>query len=156
MLRATVLSLILSVLLVACAADSALAAPNNEANEHRLDSTVRFLESAQNSDGGFSANGNAGEPSDPDFTPWAAIALAAAGINPQNQSKPGGESSYSYLADRASSLAATNEFERVLLVVDAAGTSPRDFGGVDLTQAILRRQLPGGGFSPEEGGESPR
>ncbi len=155
MLRAAALSLAMGVLLAGCTAGSALAAPNNEANKHRLDSTVRFLENAQNSDGGFSANGNAGEPSDPEFTPWVAIALASAGINPQNQSKPGGESSFSYLADRAGSLAATTEFERVLLVVDAAGTSPRDFGGVDLPQAIVHRQLPAGGFSDEAGGKTP-
>ncbi len=153
--RSAALSLVLSALLVGCVAGPALAAPNNEANKDRLDSTVRFLESAQNSDGGFSANGDPGEPSDTGITAWTAIGLAAAGINPQNQARPGGESAFGYLAEHASSLAATNEFERVLLVVDAAGTAPQDFGGVDLTQAILRRQLPGGGFSPEEGGRKP-
>jgi len=144
-----------SVLLAGCAACSAVAAPNNEANKHRLDSTVRFLENAQNSDGGFSANGDPGEPSDLELTPWVAIALASAGINPQNQSKPGGESAFGYLADHAGGLAATNEFERVLLVVDAAGTSPRDFGGVDLLQAILHRQLPEGAFFHDEGEQTP-
>lgn len=153
--RVVVLGLATGALLAGCAAGAALAAPNNEANRDRLDSTVRFLQNAQNSDGGFSADGNSGEPSDPEFTPWAAIALAAAGINPQDQSRPGGESAFAYLADRAGSLTLTTEFERVLLVVDAAGTSPRDFGGVDLQQRILRRQLPGGGFSSEEGGQKP-
>ena len=76
----------------------ALAAPDNEANTTRLDNTVRFLESAQNSDGGFSANGEPEEASNPDFTAWVAIALAAAGINPQDQSQPGGASAYSYLS----------------------------------------------------------
>lgn len=153
--RAAALSLALGTLLVGWATGSALASPNNEANRHRLDSTVRFLQNAQNSDGGFSADGNSGEPSDPEFTPWAAIALAAAGINPQDQSRPGGESAFAYLADRAGSLTLTTEFERVLLVVDAAGTSPRDFGGVDLQEAILSRRLPEGAFVHERGDPTP-
>lgn len=150
-----VASLALSVALFAYAACSAFATPDNEANKSRLDSTVRFLESAQNSDGGFSANGDAGEASDPEFTAWAALGLAAAGINPQNQATQGGASAYAYLADHASGLAVTTDFERVLLVVDAAGTAPQDFGGANLIQAILRRQLPEGDFVHEEGGQSP-
>ncbi len=153
--RAWALSLALGVLLIACVAVPAVAAPRNEANTKRLDSTVRFLESAQNSDGGFSANGNAGEPSDPEFSAWAAIGLASAGINPQNQARPGGESAYSYLADHAGELNSTTDFERALLVVDAAGTSAQDFGGVNLVQAILQRKLPDGGFSHEQGEAAP-
>jgi len=153
--RSLALSFALSVALSGYAAGSASGVPNNEANEGRLDNTVRFLESAQNSDGGFSANGNAGEPSDPEFTAWAAIGLAAAGINPQNQARGGGESAYAYLSQHASELAVTTDFERVLLVVDAAGTAPQDFGGVNLIQAILHRQLPEGAFVHEEGSRSP-
>jgi hypothetical protein len=150
-----VLSLAMSVALLGYAADSALALPSNEVNKNRLDSTVRFLENAQNGDGGFTVNGDAGEPSNPAFTAWAAIGLAAAGINPQNQAREGGESAFSYLADHVSELALTTDFERVLLVVDAAGTAPQDFGGVNLDQAILHRQLPEGDFVHEEGDQSP-
>jgi prenyltransferase beta subunit len=144
----------LSVALLGYGPCSALAAPN-EADKSRLDGTVRFLESAQNSDGGFSANGNAGEPSDPEFTAWAAIGLAAAGVNPQNQARGSGESAFTYLAEHASELALTTDFERVLLVVDAAGGAPQDFGGVNLIQAILHRQLPEGAFVHEAGNQSP-
>jgi prenyltransferase beta subunit len=149
------LSFALGVVLLGHLACPAPAAPNNEANKSRLDSTVRFLESAQNSDGGFGVNGNPGEASDPTFTAWAAIGLAAAGINPQNQARQGGESAYAYLAGHASELTFTTDFERVLLVVDAAGTAPQDFGGVNLVQAILHRQLPEGDFTHEEGSQSP-
>jgi hypothetical protein len=144
-----------AVLLVLGGACPALATPNNEVNGKRLDGTVRFLENAQNSDGGFGAEGRAGEPSDAEFTAWVAIALASAGINPENQARPAGESAYGYLADHAGELASTTDFERVLLVVDAAGTSPHDFGGVDLPRAILQRQLPEGGFFHEEGHRTP-
>jgi hypothetical protein len=153
--RSWALSLALSISLLGYGACSALAAPNNEANKDRLDNTVRFLQSAQNSDGGFSANGNVGEASDPEFSAWAAIGLAAAGINPENQARPGDESAYGYLADHAGELKFTTDFERVLLVVDAAGTAPQDFGGVNLIQAILHRQLPEGDFFHEEGNRSP-
>jgi hypothetical protein len=152
--RPWALSLALGVLLIACMAVPALAAPDNEVNAERLDSTVRFLESAQNSDGGFSANGNKLEASDPELTAWVSIALATAGINPQNQSQQGGVSAYTYLSEHTGELSETTNFERVLLVVDAAGTSPQDFGGVNLLQSILNRQLPGGGFSHEEGSDA--
>lgn len=112
-----------------------------------LESTVRFLQEAQNPDGGFAAT--LGGPSDPDIGAWAAIGLAAAGINPQEQARPGGRSVYAYLAEHASELSLTTDFERALLVADAAGTSPHDFGGVDLVQRILERKLPEGG--PEGG-----
>ncbi len=149
------LSLALGALVIACMAVPAVAAPDNEVNTKRLDSTVRFLESAQNGDGGFNANADAGEASNTELSAWAAIALATAGINPQNQSRPGGASAFDYLSEHAAELRATTDFERVLLVVDAAGTSPQDFGGVNLVQAILHRQLPQGGFAHEEGEGTP-
>ena len=39
--------------------------------------------------------------------------------------------------------------------MDAAGTAPQDFGGVNLVQAILHRQLPEGDFVHDEGDQSP-
>jgi len=144
-----------------CASRPALATAPNATNRTRLDNTVRYLQDAQNLDGGF--GGNPGAESDPDFSAWVALALAAAGINPQDQAKPGGVDAYTYLAKHASELSrpnaecprssCTTELERVLLVVDAAGTSPHDFGGVDLVNAILQRRLSAGSF-PHEADES--
>lgn len=114
-----------------------------------LESTVRFLQEAQNPDGGFGAT-PAGV-SDPDISAWAAIGLAAAGINPQQQARPGGRTVYTYLTEHAGELHETTNFERALLVADAAGTSPQDFGGVDLVQRILERQLPDHAFAHEAG-----
>jgi prenyltransferase beta subunit len=142
-----VLSLATAILLLGCARTEALAP--SATNKTRLDNTVRFLQNAQNTDGGFTTNGNKGEASDPDFTAWAALALAAAGINPQDQALPEDKSAYTYLTDHVSELSFTTDFERVLLVVDASGTSPQDFGGVDLVHAILARQLPEGAFFHE-------
>lgn len=110
-----------------------------------LDRLVRFLQNAQNADGGFGAS--RGTSSDPVFSAWAAYALAAAGINPLDQSLPGGVDVHTYLTRRTAGLRQTTDFDRVALVALASGTSPRDFGGVDAVGTILSRQLPDGSFS---------
>jgi len=156
-LGALVNGVLLGALLLGCTATASSAAPSNAVNQSRLDNTVRYLQDAQNMDGGF--GGNAGAPSDPDFSAWAALALAAAGINPQDQARPGGIDAYAYLAEHASGLTFTTDLDRALLVADASGTSPQDFGGVDLVGEVLRRQLSGAGkegaFPHESGGETP-
>jgi prenyltransferase beta subunit len=142
-------------LLVLLAGASTQALALSATNKTRLDNTVRFLQNAQNTDGGFTTNGNKGEASDPDFTAWVALALAAAGINPQDQALPEDTSAYTYLADHVGELSVTTDFERVLLVVDASGTAPQDFGGANLVQAILARQLPEGAFFHETTEQTP-
>jgi prenyltransferase beta subunit len=147
-------------LLATWACNAASGTPNNETNDKRLDSTVHYLQEAQNMDGGF--GGNAGEPSEQDFSGWVALALAADGINPQDQAKPGGADVYAYLSAHAAQdlpkefcqpIICTTAFERELLVVDAAGTSPRDFGGIDLVEELLARRLPDGSFPYVPGGK---
>lgn len=119
--------------------------PNPDAGDRgRLDRTIRFLQDAQNADGGFS--GSVGGASDPLFTAWVALALAAGGVNPQDQRQPGGISAYDYLTAHAAQLSVTTDFERVLMVALAAGADPRNFGGRDLVGTILARQLPDGSF----------
>jgi hypothetical protein len=123
-----------------------------------LERIVRYLQNAQHEDGGFAEPGR-GEESD--FGAWVTLALAAAGINPLDQTTAkqhwvGGHSAYTYLAERARNASLTTDFERELLVVDAAGTSPHDFGGVDLAGEILKRQIATGsnaGAFPHEAGE---
>lgn len=125
---------------------------------HSLDAAVGYLQGAQNPDGGF--GGEAGAASSPAFTSWVALALAAAGINPRDQARGEGADAYSYLTSHAAELASTTDFERELLVADAAGASPHDFGGVDLTGRIMSRliaQPAAGGvaFGHEPGARSP-
>lgn len=137
--------------LVAClVAVALLAAPPSRADAPdaaagaTLDRSVRFLQDAQNLDGGF--GGRIGQPSDPDFSAWAAYALAAAGINPQDQAKLGGVDVHTYLTRNTAGLNQTTDFDRVALVALASGTSPSAFGGVDPLGTILSRQLPDGSF----------
>jgi prenyltransferase beta subunit len=157
--RTSLLVVGLALCVLTCVATSTPAAPNNELNKKRLESTVRFLQEAQNSDGGF--GGEAGEESSQLFSAWVALALAAASINPQDQAKPGGSSVYTYLAEHVakairSELCApvicTTAFERELLIVDASGTSPEDFGGVDLVSELLARKLANSSFPFVPGG----
>ncbi len=121
------------------------AARPDAANGARLDRTIRFLQDVQNADGGF--GGEVGAPSDPLFSAWVAIALAAGGVNPRDQRLPGGDDVYAYVTHHAGALSKTTDFERAALVAAAAGASPRDFGGRDLARAILARQLPSGAFA---------
>jgi hypothetical protein len=123
---------------------------------------ARFEVPAQpGSDGGFAEPGHSEES---DFSAWVTLALAAAGINPRDQTTApqhwvGGHSAYTYLAEHAHDASLTTDFERELLVVDAAGTSPHDFGGVDLAGEILKRQITTGNntgaFPHEAGSQTP-
>jgi prenyltransferase beta subunit len=145
--------------LMVCLSGPAPAAPNDPTNKGRLENTVRFLQDAQNPDGGF--GGNLGEESNQDFSAWVAFALAADSINPQDQATNGGVDAYTYLTTHAAQalrqelcrpIVCTTSLERELLVADAAGTSPQDYGGIDLVSELLTRELPDGSFPFVPGG----
>ncbi len=143
----------------AALAGSGLALADTAGQQATVDSTVRFLQGRQGTDGGFAEPG--GEPS-PGITGWVNLALASAGINPQDQSRCG-ESSWAFATthfaegleeELAWPQIATTAFERELLVVDAAGGDPHSFAGYDLVGEILARQLPDGSFPYVPGGEA--
>jgi hypothetical protein len=146
--------LVVCGLIAVCVPPLALgAAPVDSEHKALLDSTVRYLQEAQQPDGGFA---DPGTPASPGTSAWVALALAAAGINPQDQARPGGIDAYSYLdahfrdgpnGQLPCSAMATTDFERVLLVVNAAGTDPHSFDGCDLVAEILARQLPDHSFA---------
>jgi hypothetical protein len=136
---------------------SASASTSDSANQARLDRTVRYLQEAQQSNGGF---GTAGEPSQISSA-WTALALAAAGINPRDQARPGGEDAYDYLVAHfeqgvaeaeCAPVVCTTTYERELMMANAAGASPHDFGGVDLVAGLLDRARPDGSFAHVPGG----
>ncbi|HST54483.1 MAG TPA: prenyltransferase/squalene oxidase repeat-containing protein [Solirubrobacteraceae bacterium] len=152
--RAVVAALPCAALLcatAACALSPAaltLAAAPDAANQGRLDASVRYLQDVQHADGGFP--GSPGAPSSPGFSAWIALALAAAGVNPQDQAPVAGPDVYTYLTTHARELSDTTDFERALLVADAAGATPHDFGGVDLAARILARQDPSGAIRHDD------
>jgi hypothetical protein len=153
LMRCLTATLALCAALASFTPGSALATPNNPTNKGRLESTVRFLQEAQNPDGGF--GGSLGGESNQDFSAWVTFALAADSINPQDQSTNGGVDAYAYLTTHAAEalheelcrpVICTTSLERELLVADAAGTSPHDYGGIDLKRTAgpqaPRRVLP--------------
>ena len=113
---------------------------------------VIYLQNDQNIDGGF--GGEPGASSNADFTAWVSLALASADINPKIQRKPGGTDAYTYLLEHAGGISLTTDYERELMVVNAAGGALHDFAGVDLIKKILSRELlepaVGGGAFPHE------
>jgi hypothetical protein len=147
------------VLAAAILTASGLALARTPSQQALIDSTVRFLQESQRPSGGFAPPG--GEPSQ-GISAWVAIALEAAGIDPLDQARCGTDA-YSFLVDHfqagleeelAWPQTATTAFERELLVVDGAGTDPRDFAGYDLVAEILGRQKADGSFPYTVGGQS--
>lgn len=139
-------------------ASAALAAPN-PTNQARLDRTVRYLQEAQNLDGGF--GGASGTESGQGFSAWVALALAAAGIGPRCQARPGGVDAYSFLVNHFHKgleeeiswpAIPTTAFERELMVVNASGTDPHSFAGYDLVAEILARVRADGSLPYVPGG----
>jgi hypothetical protein len=150
-----------TVLLIHPACPAQAATARNAKFQPNLEATTRYLQDVQHEDGGFAEPGRDEES---DFSAWVALALAAAGINPRDQTTAkqhwaGGRSVYTYLIEHAHEASLTTDFERELLVVDATGTSPYDFGGIDLSSEILGRQITQGSeagtFSHRAGSSEP-
>lgn len=136
---------------LALLAGAAAHAAPDQVNQERLDRTIRYLQNTQNLDGGYA--GEPGYPSDPLFSCWVAMALAAAGINPQDQALPGGKDVMTYIASKMDALeGTTTDFDRTLITVNVAGMDPRSFGGVDIVKKILDRQTESGGYPRVPGG----
>jgi hypothetical protein len=133
-------ALLLAGCLLPGAADSA---PDAEA-QRTLERSVRFLQEAQNADGGF--GGSKGKPSEPLVSAWATFALAAASVNPRDQAPPGGADAFSYVVSHTTALRQTTDFDRVALVALAAGTDPDDFASFHPIREILARRLSDGSF----------
>jgi len=105
------------------------------------ESPVRWLENAQNSDGGFGPG--PGTSSSATMTGWVALGLEAAGRSPFTV-RGEGTTPMSYLRRKVGGLSAAGDLERTILALEGAGVSSRHFGGRDLP-AELRRRVSGGG-----------
>jgi energy-coupling factor transport system substrate-specific component len=105
-----------------------------------------YLLSAQNSDGGFGPA--PGQASSELYSGWAALGLAAEGVNPQGVSH-GGRSLIGYLAAGAPGLSDPGSLERTILAVRAAGLDPSDFGSRNLV-AALQGEIRGDGSVSEQ------
>jgi hypothetical protein len=158
--RTPIVRLALATLALAIAgavASPAIAGTANPKHQPSLDRIVRSLQESQRPSGGFASPGR--KPSQ-GISAWVALALAAAGINPQDQATCGvdaftfleGHFREGFHEELAWPEVATTAFERELLVVDAADTNPHNFAGFDLVAEILARKLPNGSYPYVPGG----
>ncbi|MFN8130560.1 MAG: prenyltransferase/squalene oxidase repeat-containing protein [Solirubrobacteraceae bacterium] len=129
-----------AVLAALALAGVALAAP---APARAASASARYVTRAQNRDGGFGAA--PGAASSQLQTGWAALGLAAAGRNPLDVRRAG-RSPVTFIRRGLAGLHDTGDLERTVLVLAAAGVSPRAFGGRDLVGTLLSRQRPDGSF----------
>jgi energy-coupling factor transport system substrate-specific component len=106
---------------------------------------VRYLERAQNADGGFGPA--PGASSTQMHTGWAALGLAAAGRHPRDVER-GGRSIVDYMSANAAKLRGDlGERSRTILALRAAGVSPTRLGGRDLLGELVRAQERDGSFA---------
>jgi energy-coupling factor transport system substrate-specific component len=107
--------------------------------------SVRYLERAQNADGGLGPAPGAG--STQMHTGWAALGLAAAGRNPRDVER-GGRSLVDYMAANVDKLRGDlGERSRTILALRASGVSPARLGGRDLLGELVREQERDGSFA---------
>ncbi len=126
----------LAALLIALPARAEAAAPAK---------VVRYLERAQNTDGGMGPA--PGARSTQIHTAWAALGLAAAGRNPRTVSR-GGRDMVDYIRAHASELRGDpGERSRTILALRAAGAAPGRLGGRNLVAELLRSQERNGSFA---------
>jgi energy-coupling factor transport system substrate-specific component len=106
---------------------------------------VDYLERAQNRDGGFGSS--IGQSSSQLVTGWSALGLAAAGHNPRDVARgKRGKNVIAYLRRNSTRLTDIGELQRTILVLKAAGVSPRRFAGRNLLAKLRAAQAADGSW----------
>jgi energy-coupling factor transport system substrate-specific component len=121
----------------------AVGLPATDAQGRGVAPASRWLEHAQNRDGGFGVT--PGAESSPAITGWAVLGLEGAGRNPLDLRRSG-SSPIDYLRSQVHTLRSTGDLERTILALRGAGMSPRRLGGRDLVADLRRRRSPNGSF----------
>jgi energy-coupling factor transport system substrate-specific component len=104
---------------------------------------VHYLARAQNPDGGLGTE--PGSSSSQLHSGWGALGLAAAGTNPLDMAARG-RSLIDYSERNADALRNTGDISRTILMLEAAGASPRSFAGRDLVAELERRRRGDGSY----------
>jgi len=111
----------------------------------RTAASVKYLERAQNRDGGVGPAPSSG--STQMHTAWAALGMAATGRNPRDVER-GGRDLIDYIRANATALRGDlGERSRTILALRAAGVSPTRVGGRDLLAELVRAQAQDGSFA---------
>ena len=139
------LAAVLAALALAIAAAAGLAAPPPaQAADRAQTRAISFLASAQNADGGFgTARGSA---SDPLYTSWAVMGLAAAGRDPRGVRR-NGRSGVDYIVRNIARFRGIGDVERAILALRAGRRSPRSVGGRDLVRELIAKRRRNGSFA---------
>ncbi len=138
---AVVAALALSIGLAAAAgpgADEARAADRTQAR------AITYLASAQNRDGGF--GGDRGRGSDPLYTSWAVMGIAATGRDPRAVRR-NGRSGVDYLVRDIGRARGIGDVERAILALRAGRRSVRSVGGRNLVVELIRKRRSNGSFA---------
>ena len=134
---------VVAALMAALVVPALLAAPSAASAASGKQRALAYLERAQNSDGGFGAA--PGASSSPLYTGWAALGVAAAGVNPRDV-RHAKLTPVSYTRSHAGGLTDVGELERTILLLRAAGLSPHSFGGGDLVTQLQRQRKADGSW----------
>ena len=98
---------------------------------------LRYLEHAQNTDGGF--GGAPGQSSSSLYTGWVVLGIAASGKNPRDV-RHGKATPLTYTRTHLPKPTNVGELERTILELHAAGVSPRNFGRRNLVADLKKLQ----------------
>jgi energy-coupling factor transport system substrate-specific component len=108
------------------------------------DSAASWLESVQNSDGGFGAS--SGDPSGAAITGWVMLGLEAAGRNPLDVARLG-KTPVDFLRSSIGEVSSSGDLARTIVALEGAGVDPRSFAGHDLVEELVQRRADNGSFS---------
>jgi energy-coupling factor transport system substrate-specific component len=111
----------------------------------RTAASVKYLEGAQNRDGGVGPAPGSG--STQMHTAWAALGLAATGRNPRDVERDGRDLIDYIRANAAALRGDLGERSRTILALRAAGIAATDVGGRDLLVELARAQERDGSFA---------
>jgi Prenyltransferase and squalene oxidase repeat len=106
-------------------------------------SAAGWLESVQNTDGGFGAS--PGKDSSSSITGWVMLGLEAAGRNPLDVARQG-STPVDFLRSNLSEVSSSGDLARTIVALEGAGVDPRSFGGRSLVEALLKRRAADGSF----------
>lgn len=123
---------------------SALSAASPPSAASPAGRAAAYLRRAQNRDGGF--GGSPGQSSSQLITGWSALGLATAGLNPLDVERRNGRTAIDYLRSNSRSFGDVGELQRTILVLGAAGVSPRRFGGANPLAKLRRAQAADGSW----------
>jgi len=104
---------------------------------------VKWLASAQNTDGGFGPSPE--DESSVSTTAWVALGFAAAGRNPLDVSRLG-RTPIDYLRSNVDELGSVGDYARTILALEASGVDPSSFGGIDLVATLRNKQAANGSW----------